>query len=160
MKVIEWLKNNPVNRLYDEVQMPAKIRRSLNFIVLGNIMGNAHGLICGGGTASMTPLFYLFSSPGNIWPTLLHNTIGALFWSGANLASCNLQLSCSPNETRSTHVAVFSCVTAFAGVTLGSLVGGALLESWHSKGMFAGSLDRYQVLCIVSVAHPLRRRHS
>ena len=101
--------------------------------------------------ASMTPLFYLFSSPGNIWPTLLHNTIGALFWCGANLASCNLQLSCSPNETRPTHVAVFSCVTAFAGVTMGSLAGGALLEIWNSKGMFTGSVDRYQVLCIVSV---------
>ena len=34
---------------------------------------------------------------------------------------------------------------------MGSLVGGALLEAWNSKGMFTGSVDRYQVLCIVSV---------
>ena len=54
--MIECLKNNPVNKLYDEVQLPVKIRRSLNFIVLGNIMGNAHGLICGGGTAAMIGL--------------------------------------------------------------------------------------------------------
>ena len=53
MKVIECLKNNPVNKLYDEVQLPVKIRRSLNFIVLGNIMGNAHGLICGAAAASV-----------------------------------------------------------------------------------------------------------
>lgn len=101
--------------------------------------------------ASITPLFYLLSSPGNIWPTLLHNTIGAMFWCGANLASCNMQLSCSPNDTRPTHIAVFSCVTALAGVALGSVVGGALLESWNSKGLFTGAVDRYQVLCIVSV---------
>lgn len=101
--------------------------------------------------ASLTPLFYLFSSPGNIWPTLLHNTIGAMFWCGANLTSSNMQLYYSPNEGRPTYIAVFSCVTALAGVTLGSLVGGALLESWNSKGMFTGSVDRYQVLCIVSV---------
>lgn len=100
--------------------------------------------------ASLTPLFYLFSSPGNIWPTLLHNVIGAMFWCGCNLTASNMQLSCSPDETRPTYIAVFSCVTALVGTTLGSLAGGALLEGWRGAGMFTGSIDRYQVLIILS----------
>ncbi|MDO4739788.1 MAG: hypothetical protein Q4A66_03895, partial [Eubacteriales bacterium] len=73
------------------------------------------------------------------------------FWCGANLTCSNMQLSCSPNATRPTHIALFSCVTALFGATLGSLAGGALLETWNSRGMFLGAIDRYQVLCIVSV---------
>ena len=34
--------------LYDEARLPAVIRRSLNLILLGNIFGNLHGIICGG----------------------------------------------------------------------------------------------------------------
>lgn len=101
--------------------------------------------------ASLTPLFYLFSSPGNIWPTLLHNTIGAMFWCGANLTCSSMQLSCSPDATRPTHIALISCVTALAGGMLGSLAGGALLETWHSSSMFTGAIDRYQALFILSV---------
>lgn len=101
--------------------------------------------------ASLTPLFYLFSSPGNIWPTLLHNVIGAMFWCGANLTCSNMQLIYSPSETRPTHIAFISCVTALLGAMLGSLVGGALLEAWHAGGMFTGAVDRYQVLFIIAV---------
>lgn len=100
--------------------------------------------------ASLTPLFYLFSTPGNIWPTLLHNVVGAAFWSGDNLTCSNMQLSCSPDETRPTYIAFISCVTALCGSTLGSLSGGALLEIWHSHNTFTGLFDRYQVLCIIS----------
>ena len=101
--------------------------------------------------ASLTPLFYLLARPGSIWPTLLHNAIGALFWSGANLTCSNMQLISSPNESRPTHLAVFSCVTALGGGMLGSLAGGAMLESMNSAGLFTGFLDRYQALFILSV---------
>ena len=42
--------------LYDEFQLPKIIRRSLNLILLGNIFGNLHGIICGGGTTAMVGL--------------------------------------------------------------------------------------------------------
>lgn len=100
---------------------------------------------------SLTPLFFLFASPGNIWPVLLHNAIGAMFWCGTNLTSSNMQLIYSPNETRPTYIAVFSCITALVGSTLGSLAGGALLESWNSANLFTGSIDRYQALFVLSV---------
>lgn len=98
----------------------------------------------------MTPLFYLLSSPGNIWPTLLHNTVGAMFWCGSNLTANTMQLTCSPDKNRPTYIAVFCCITAFAGATLGSLAGGGLLEFWNSRNMFTGAVDRYQVLFILS----------
>ena len=42
--------------LYDEFQLPQAIRRSLNLILLANLFGNLHGIICGGGTTAMVGL--------------------------------------------------------------------------------------------------------
>lgn len=42
--------------LYDEFQLPKLIRRSLNLILLANLFGNLHGIICGGGTTAMVGL--------------------------------------------------------------------------------------------------------
>ena len=102
--------------------------------------------------AALTPAFYLFSSPGNIWPTLLHNFIGAMFWCGSNLAANSMQLSTSTDDTRPTYIAIFSCITALAGTTLGSLTAGALLHFWDSSGMFTGWFDRYKMLFLIAVA--------
>lgn len=102
--------------------------------------------------ASMAPIFYLFQTPGNIWPTLLRNTFGAMFWCGSNLAAETKKLSTAPSETRPTHLAVFSCVTAMCGTTLGSLTGGALLDYWNTAGTFDTFIfDRYQVLFTGSI---------
>lgn len=100
--------------------------------------------------ASLTPLFYLFSSPGNVWPTLLHNLIGAMFWCGSNLACNAIQLSASREETRPSYIAVFSCVTALMGTALGSLSAGALLKFFSRNGMFTGTFDRYKVLFVIA----------
>lgn len=101
--------------------------------------------------ASLTPLFYLLSTPGSIWPTFLHNAVGALFWSGCNLAANGMQLSTSPDEDRSTYIAVFSCITSIAGTALGTMSGGALLEVFNTSGMFTGYFDRYKALILLSV---------
>jgi len=42
--------------LYAEAGLPQAIRRSLNLILLANIFGNLHGIICGGGTTAMIGL--------------------------------------------------------------------------------------------------------
>ena len=57
-----------------------------------------------------------------------------------------MQLSTSPDEMRPSYIAVFSCVTALVGTTLGTLTGGVLLESWEKAGWFAGAFDRYKAL--------------
>ncbi len=100
--------------------------------------------------AAITPAFYLFSSPGNIWPTLLHNFFGAMFWCGANLSANNMQLSISAPETRPSYIAVFSCVTALAGVTLGSLSAGGLLRVFEASHLFTGWFDRYKMLFLIA----------
>lgn len=102
--------------------------------------------------ASLTPLFFLFSSPGNIWPMFLHNFIGAWFWSGCNLADMNMQMSYTPDDKRPSYIAIFACVTALVGVTLGSLAGGALLSGMENAHMFeTGFMDRYKVLFLLEV---------
>lgn len=101
--------------------------------------------------ASLTPAFYLLSTPGNIWPTLLHNVFGALFWSASNLAANSMQLSASPDESRPTYIALFSCITALVGVAFGTLCGGWFLEACNAAGWFTGSFDRYKVLILASV---------
>ena len=101
--------------------------------------------------ASLTDGFYLISVPGSILPVLLRNFVGAMFWSGCNLAANSMQLSTSPDEMRPSYIAVFACVTALVGTALGTLFGGALLEGWQSAGWFAGSFDRYKALILLSV---------
>lgn len=100
--------------------------------------------------AATANLFYLFSTPGAVWPVLLRNAMGAAFWCGSNLAANNMQLYASPDDKRPIFIAAFSCVTAIAGVALGSLTGGLLLESWEAAGWFTGFFDRYKALIALS----------
>ena len=99
---------------------------------------------------SLTDLFYLLSVPGSVWPVLLRNFFGALFWSGCNLAATNMQLSASPDEARPSYIAVFSCITCLLGVALGSLCGGTLLEVWEVNGLFNGGFDRVKALIVLA----------
>lgn len=102
--------------------------------------------------AAMTPLFYLLSVPGSIWPTLLHNCVGAAFWSGSNLTATSMQLSTSPDKERPSYIAFFSCVTSVAGSFIGILTGGALLEGIRSSSLLSSLFpDRYKVVITVSV---------
>ena len=100
--------------------------------------------------ASLSNAFYLFSTPGNIWPVMLRNLIGAAFWCGSNLAANSLQLSLAPEKGKASYIAFFSCVTCLAGTALGSMAGGALLETMGSMGWFTGSFDRYKALITLS----------
>lgn len=101
--------------------------------------------------ASLCPAFYLLSTPGSVLPVFLHNFVGAIFWSGTNLAANSMQLSCSPDEMRPSYIAIFSCVTALAGTALGMVLGGALLEGMAGTGWFTGGFDRYKALFLLSV---------
>ncbi len=107
-------------------------------------------IIAGIGSSAVT-LFYLFSSPHNIWPVFLRNLIGAWFWSGANVAATNEQLMLSPEETRPTYIAVFSCMTALFGASFGSLASGFALDLIKSTGWFTGWFDPYKALFVLAV---------
>ena len=116
-----------------------------------NVFGCRSVMIVAAAVTSLTDAFYLFSSPGSVWPVLLRNFFGAMFWSGCNLAANSMQLSTSPDETRPSYIAVFGCVTSLAGVTLGTLAGGTLLEFWENASLFTGSFDRMKGLILIAV---------
>jgi len=101
--------------------------------------------------APLSASFYLLARPGSVLPVFLHNFVGALFWSGTNLSATTLQLSCSPDDIRSAHIAVFSSVTALVGTAFGALTGGALLEICAANQWFSGAFDRYKVLVLLAV---------
>lgn len=113
--------------------------------------GSRNVMLVAGIGAAITPVFYVMASPGNIWPTLLHNVIGALFWSGTNLAANSMQLSNSPEENRPMYIAIFSCITCLVGTALGTMCGGWLLTWAEHSGMFGGWFDRYKALAVLSV---------
>lgn len=96
------------------------------------------------------PLVYLFSSKGNIWPTFLYNLVGALMWSGCNLCATYMQLEFSTQDIRPTYLAVFNCISAVIGTTLGSIMGGVLLDVWETSLFHIGFMDRYMILIVLS----------
>lgn len=103
---------------------------------------------------SVTQMFYIFSVPSSIWPTFLYNAVGALFWSGSNLAANGLQLSASSAEERPSYIAVFACITALAGTALGTLCGSTILTACETRNLFTGYFDRYKLL--ITIATVLR----
>lgn len=100
--------------------------------------------------ASFCNVFYLFSTPGSVWPVFLRNFVGAAFWCGSNLAANSLQLTMSPEKTKASYIAFFSCITCLLGSALGSVTGGALLEGMQTMDLFAGGFDRYKALIVLS----------
>ena len=48
--------NGTLHILYDEAGLSAKIRRSLNLMIVGHVFGSAYNIICSGGTTAMIGL--------------------------------------------------------------------------------------------------------
>jgi MFS family permease len=96
---------------------------------------------------AIAPLSYLVAVPGSLLPMLLHNIVGAAFWSGTNLAATSMQLSASPDDQRPSYIAFFSSFTSLFGSFLGVLVGGLMLEALRT-GQEAGwfLMDRYKAV--------------
>lgn len=100
--------------------------------------------------AALTQAFYMFSTPGSVLPVLLHNALGAMFWSATNLVCNNIQLSYSSDENRAGSIAVFGCITALAGTFLGVMAGGSALEMLQNVTI-TGFWDRYKIVILTGV---------
>ena len=55
-KTLRRPRPSSLSLLYDQFQLSRAVRRSLNLILLANLFGNLHGIICGGGTTAMVGL--------------------------------------------------------------------------------------------------------
>ena len=103
------------------------------------------------GASVLMPLFFLFETPGSVIPLFLYHFLGNLFFCGSNLAASSMQLALSPDDTRPTYVAIFSCVTSVIGGTLSSLLSGFALETMERNHLFEGFFDRYKMMFVISV---------
>ncbi len=88
-------------------------------------MGNKPVLFASILGVTTLPLFWFFSWPGFLLPIWVDAFLSGIFWPGIALASFNLLLVSSPEESRAAHLAVFTTVTGIAGF-LASLLGGVL----------------------------------
>lgn len=110
-------------------------------------------------TISSTILIFvwMFAAPGVIWPLVVFNLFGGLFWSAHDACMTNMQLSHTPSVGRPAALAVYAVFTSLAAAA-GFIFGGALLETFSpimerlSFTYFGTPLDHYKVLfCIVIV---------
>ncbi len=106
-------------------------------------------LLVTGIVTALSPVFYLFAVRGSVLPTLLHNFIGAAFWSGTNICATHVQLTRSPDSQRPIYIAVFGCISSLLGAFPGVLFGGALLEAIGGLGL--GPDPRYKIVFAISI---------
>ena len=65
MKLLHFGTHSPLRHLYQQAGLPDKIRRSLNIMILANMFGTMHAIICGGGTSTM--IGFASSLGAGIW---------------------------------------------------------------------------------------------
>jgi len=98
---------------------------------------------------------WLFASPGLIWPMLVFNLAGGVFWCALDAAMVNMQLSHTPSEGRPAALAVYAVFTSVAAATA-LIFGGAFLEALSpimervSLTIAGTPFDHYKVLFIVT----------
>ena len=100
---------------------------------------------------------WLFAVPGSIWPVLIFNFFGGIFWCANDACMVNMQLSHTPSEGRPAALAVYAVFTSLAAA-LALICGGALLEAFSPvmerlQLTFIGTpFDHYKlVFCIAIV---------
>ncbi|MCL2221343.1 MAG: MFS transporter [Oscillospiraceae bacterium] len=99
---------------------------------------------------------WLFAVPGAIWPILIFNMIGGMFWCANDACAVNMQLSHTPSEDRSTALAVYAVITSLAAAAA-LIVGGAVLELLSPVMeelalSFAGTaFDHYKLVFLIAI---------
>lgn len=74
MRSLPLFSNSPLRTLYDEAGLSAKIRRSLNLMIVGHVFGSAYNIICGGGVLLLAPRFEIDNEakPADLIRYVLH----------------------------------------------------------------------------------------
>jgi len=106
--------------------------------------------------STLVGFVWLFAVPGVIWPILIFNMIGGMFWCANDACAVNMQLSHTPAEERSTALAVYAVMTSLAAATA-LIIGGAVLELLSPVMerlalSFAGTaFDHYKLVFLIAI---------
>jgi len=102
--------------------------------------------------ATLAPLFWLLASPGSPWAYLLFSVVVGIGTSGVDLVNMQRLYSAMPEKNRSLYMAAYSVICNLVGSGLGTLAGGALLDSMGDIALNIGfmTMDRYQIIFIVA----------
>ena len=102
--------------------------------------------------SSLCMSLWLFARQGGMVIVLIYCAISSSFKCANMLLSVSMLINFSNREQRSSYIAVQACFTQLLGNFLGVLVGGVLLEWFHSIILnFGLSLDYYKVLFALSM---------
>ena len=78
--------------------------------------------------ATVIGFVWMFAAPGIVWPLIVFNCIGGIFWCANEACMANMQLSHTPTDGRPAALAVYAVFTSVASA--GALLfSGALLET-------------------------------
>jgi len=106
--------------------------------------------------STLVGFVWLFAVPGVVWPILVFNMIGGMFWCANDACMVNMQFSHTPSEERSTALAVYAVITSLAAAAA-LIVGGAVLETLSPimeqlALTFAGTaFDHYKLVFLIAI---------
>lgn len=108
-------------------------------LLLGRVMdkrGDIAVQIVTGLLIPLLPLSWIFVT-NPLQPAII-NALGGIIWAGYNLASFNILLKLTPDESRPQAVALYQTLVMLGSV-IGPLIGGAIADSLGFKAVFAAS---------------------
>lgn len=106
----------------------------------------------------ITPLFWMFSTPGNyIVIIFLVQSIAGIFWPAYDMGTMNLSIWLAPEEDRPSYLASYAFIVALFGVLPGQLLGGAIMEGFGAylarnpmQWMFGRPMIPFDLLLILT----------
>jgi MFS family permease len=96
----------------------------------------------------VSPLVWLFASPGVVWPMLVSSLMTGIFFCGIDVTSVQMLVTVTPLKNRSVYIAMYMVVTSLVGISLANAAGGWLLK-WLGDVSFSFlgvAFDRYKLL--------------
>ncbi|MCL2821223.1 MAG: MFS transporter [Oscillospiraceae bacterium] len=79
--------------------------------------------------ATVIAFVWMFAAPGILWPLIVFNCLGGIFWCANEACMANMQLSHTPVDGRPAVLAVYAVFTSVA-TAAALLTSGALLETF------------------------------
>ena len=106
--------------------------------------------------ATVIAFVWMFAAPGIVWPLIVFNFLGGIFWCANEACMANMQLSHTPAEGRPAALAVYAVFISIAAAS-GLILGGALLETFSPimarlDLVYVGTpFDHYKVVFLIAI---------